>query len=129
MRAVEGIRRARDKDHRDGFPQDLGCDTQLYLGAAVYAAFPDERISTVALVCAVPVADGLFFAELIELALAGTWMEPQIIGNARADLLGVARPFSVPPREPFAVLVPGRVLDAAAAAHHAHVFTRRGGLT
>lgn len=88
IRAVEKIRRARGVDHTDGFPADLGCETQLYLGAALFAAYPDERAFVIAGCCGVEQADTWFFAELVEIATHAGWMKGEILLGAMAALTG-----------------------------------------
>ena len=90
LRAVGAIRHLRGVDGTDGFPADLGCETQLYLGVALFWAYPEERVITVAGCCGVDAPDAYFFAELLELAIGGGWMKPGIIAAAGRALKGVS---------------------------------------
>lgn len=74
-----------------GFPDDLGCETQLYLAVALFDAYPDESAITIAGCCGVDAADAHFFGQLV-LAATGSprpWMHAEIRFAARNMLLGL----------------------------------------
>jgi hypothetical protein len=87
IRAMRGV----NCDNPCRFPDDLGCETQLYLGAGVYRAFPLERMSVVAQVCGVAVPDAPFFTMLISIAENSDrkWMKRAIVEDASSILLGL----------------------------------------
>lgn len=92
MRAVIAIRRMRGAQAgRDGFPGDLGCETQLYLGCAIAASYPKLGMIAVADMCSVEFGDALFFAVLCDLARDGGWMVPEILNVAASNLCGRVR--------------------------------------
>ncbi len=68
------------------WPEDLGCETQLYLALACQAAWP--RLTNVQLAekCRVPVIEAHFFAELVELARKAEWVAPGIVAAAASIL-------------------------------------------
>ncbi len=88
------VRRKRD-DYRCGFPDDLGCETQLYLGRAMMEAYPGERFPVIAQCCGVAVGDCWFFATLLDLAThsAEPWMDEAIVAEATRCLLGLPQPY------------------------------------
>ncbi len=92
-RAVARIRAMRGVDCEKPcrFPNDLGCETQLYLGAGVFRAFPMERMSVVAQVCGVDVPDAPFFTMLISIAETSDqkWMKRAIVDDVSRILLGL----------------------------------------
>lgn len=91
MRAVIAIRRMRGVNAgSDGFPGDLGCETQLYLGRAIAASYPNLKMTTIADMCGIETGDALFFAELCELSRNGGWMKPEILNVAASNLCGKA---------------------------------------
>ena len=88
-RAVIAIRRMRGvQAGADGFPGDLGCETQLYLGCAMAAVFPRLKMTQIAEMCGVEIGDALFFADLCGLASGGRWMVGPILNVAASNLAG-----------------------------------------
>lgn len=88
VRAVILIRRMRGADAKDGYPNDLGCETQLYLGAAIQLEYPALKMGAVADLCGVGGADAIFFAELLDIADRGGWMREDVITGAMDCMAG-----------------------------------------
>lgn len=80
--AIEKIRALRGSPEKCGWPDDLGCYTQLYLALAIRKAFPRMGNVRLAELCRVPIIDAHFFAELVELAAGGDWIVPGIVQSA-----------------------------------------------
>jgi len=91
--AVSRIRSMRgvNADLRCGFPDDLGCETQLYLGSALFRVFPRERLHVIGQCCGVNVPDAMFFAMLVSIAehARPRWMKPAIVNDAALILQGL----------------------------------------
>lgn len=86
--AVRLIRLCRPADKPCGFPNDLGCETQLYLGLAVRKAFPNWSTSKVAETCRVNAPDAHFFGQLLDLATKATWPKKSVLNAAINALRG-----------------------------------------
>lgn len=82
LRAVEVIRRARGRGRDCGYPHDLGCETQLYLGVAISIEYPGMTMASIAQSCEVPVGDAVFFAVLCDIAKSSAWISPSILAAA-----------------------------------------------
>lgn len=86
--AVRVIRAARgvgpEKPCR--FPDDLGCETQIYLGLAVRAEFSRLGMVAVAEACWVSAPDAIFFSTLLDLAEGRDWVLDGILHAARVAL-------------------------------------------
>lgn len=83
--AIRIIRFMRDVKPRDcQFPDDMGCETQLYLGLAIRFAFPGWGMVKVAHACMVSGGDAIFFATLLDIAEKSDWVasHPEIITAA-----------------------------------------------
>ena len=87
--AVEKIRALRGSPEKCGWPDDLGCYTQLYLALAIRKARPMIGNVRLAELCRVPVPDAHFFSELVELASDAKWVVPGIVQSA-ARIVGRA---------------------------------------
>lgn len=98
--AVERIRVMRGIGRACPFPDDLGCETQLYLGRALCEAFPQERIAIIAQCCGVGIPDALFFQALVDIATFAQpcWMKPEIVAEAKRILLGLPKPAQPQPK-------------------------------
>lgn len=90
-RAVSVIRRMRGVDKSDGFPSDLGCVTQLYLGLAFLSVRPRSSSQDIATVCSVNVPDAIFFGELCLSAFGSDWIDHRITCAASDALFGRGR--------------------------------------
>lgn len=90
-KAVGRIRAMRKSTVPCEFPHDLGCETQLYLGAGMVMAFPRERMSIIAQACGVHVPDAPFFFTLLALAQDSPtqWMRREILQDVRRIFLGL----------------------------------------
>lgn len=88
IRAMRGV----NCDKPCTWPDDLGCETQLYLGSAMFKAFPRERLHVVGQACGVGIPDAMFFAMLVSLAENSErpWMKRAIVDDAARILLGLA---------------------------------------
>jgi hypothetical protein len=82
LRAVEVIRRARGRGHDCGYPHDLGCETQLYLGIAISIEYPEMTMTSIAKSCDVSVVDAVFFAVLCDIAKSSDWIRTSILAAA-----------------------------------------------
>lgn len=80
--AVEKIRALRGSPEKCGWPDDLGCYTQLYLALAIRKVRPTIGNVRMAELCRVPITEAHFFAELVELAHGGDWIQPGIVKAA-----------------------------------------------
>lgn len=107
IRAMRGVN--CDKPCR--FPDDLGCETQLYLGSALFKVFPRERLFVIGQCCGVNVPDAMFFAMLVSTAENANpqWMKRAIVEDAARILQGL-------PVEPLPLERAARAWHAAQAA-------------
>ncbi len=80
------IRVVRGMDKPCGFPHDLGCETQIYLGLAVRKVFPRWGMVQVAEACRVNAPDAIFFATLLDLATGAKWVKRPVLDSAIAEL-------------------------------------------
>lgn len=90
--AIRAIRRARGMapDQACGFPDDLGCETQLYLGLAIRSIRPDLSIIATAEQCLAPAVDAVFFGRLLDIADNSEWAarNAHVITAAVGELRG-----------------------------------------
>lgn len=90
--SVRAIRRARgmSPDYDCGFPHDLGCETQLYLGLAIRSERPSIGIVALAEQCLVPVTEAAFFGRLLDIAEHSEWANenPHVIAAAIVAMRG-----------------------------------------
>ena len=84
--AVRMIRVVRGLDKPCGFPNDLGCETQLYLGLAIRKVFPRWTMNQVAEACRVHAPDAIFFATLLDLASRAKWVKRPVLDAAVSEL-------------------------------------------
>ncbi len=68
------------------WPDDLGCETQLYLALACWAVWPRIGNVKIAEKCGVPITEAHFFAELVDLARGASWLHPGIVAAAASIL-------------------------------------------
>ncbi len=90
--SVRAIRRARGMgpEYPCGFPHDLGCITQLYLGLAIRSARPSIGMVAIAEQCLVPVTEAAFFGRLLDIAEQSAWANetPHVIAAAIREMRG-----------------------------------------
>lgn len=72
----------------DKFPDDFGCETQLYLGLAARQAFPNAGFSRIAEVAKVDQPDAVFFGTLLDIAIVAPWVDDSIVDAAARILRG-----------------------------------------
>lgn len=72
----------------DKFPDDLGCETQLYLGLAARKAFPTAGFSRIAEVAKVNQPDAVHFGTLLDIAAGAEWVDDSIVDAAARILRG-----------------------------------------
>lgn len=85
-RAAERLLRADRTPLECGFPHDLGCETQIYLGLAIRAERPSWSDIKIAKWCHVNQPDAFFFATLLDIAHKKPWVSVDVLRGARKAL-------------------------------------------